>query len=124
MIHIEEKFSASEEDVIEWCQLSDDSNPVHLDEVAAADSMFGERVVPGIMALGWVSGCIEELRKKKDGAIVLTGFDATFKEPIYLDERVKVVVKEEDNVVEFAIKKREEFTNDEAVTGTAGIYID
>lgn len=95
MMRVEREKSASEEDVVGWCRQADDSNPLHLSEQVAGDSIFGERIVPGILAAGWISGCISQLAQAKDEDIALTKFDVNFEKAITIDQAVTVWAEEE-----------------------------
>jgi acyl dehydratase len=46
----------TEADVVTWCAYTGDSFWLHTDAVAAAESMFGQRVVPGIMVFAYATG--------------------------------------------------------------------
>ena len=48
----------TEEDVRQFSQISTDTNPIHLDESYAADSIFGTRIVHGILIASLFSGLI------------------------------------------------------------------
>lgn len=122
MIHTEKRLTPSADDVEQWCEIVDDSNPIHHSDDAAAQSRFGERVVPGMMALGWVSGCIADLAEPHDAQVILTEADASFEAPIPFDEEVKVVVKESGGTIGFGVWITE--SNTKTVAGTAEIIVD
>lgn len=93
MTTVKREKSASAEEVTNWCRVADDHNPIHLDEQYAADTRFGEPIVPGIMALGWVSGCLTQLGEAVEGDVILTRLAVEFKAPIPVGEEVTVVAR-------------------------------
>ncbi|WP_238009323.1 MaoC/PaaZ C-terminal domain-containing protein [Dactylosporangium sp. AC04546] len=46
----------TEADVVTWCAYTGDSFWLHTDAVAAGESMFGQRIVPGIMVFAYATG--------------------------------------------------------------------
>ena len=48
----------TQEDVDVFAELSLDKNPLHVDEEAAAQSIFGKRVVHGILQVGLISAVL------------------------------------------------------------------
>lgn len=88
----ERTFTA--EDVEEWCEEHNDSNPIHVDSEAAEESSFGERVVPGMMLLDQLSGLLSSLGGP-DEEIILAGVTAArFRDPVLLGETVEFSVFE------------------------------
>jgi itaconyl-CoA hydratase len=78
--------------VEKWCSRAGDENPLHLDEEAASDSPFGQRVVPGMMLLDQVSGMVEEVGGP-DTTVILAGVTAArFRDPVLLDEVVEITL--------------------------------
>ena len=70
-------------DQIKFSKLSGDSNPVHLDAVAARRTISGQRVVHGIHSLIWA---LDALAKEK-GVTALT-VSIKFSKPIFLEEEI------------------------------------
>ncbi len=48
----------SESDVYLFAEITGDFNPIHIDKVAAESSVFGERIVHGILVTGLISSVI------------------------------------------------------------------
>lgn len=120
-------YTFTESEVTDWCEKSDDHNPLHLNEQAAADSdLFDERVVPGILVLDKVSGLITTWSEAKDGTPVLGGVSGVrFEEPIYFDEDVTIELWEwgsegDEYVLQFEVRKNDE---DEAVHGSMRVIL-
>jgi len=82
-------FSA--EEVAQFAKLSLDANPLHLDEAAAADSIFGQRVVHGALVTSLFSALIG-MELPGQGSIYL-GQSSSFKAPVYLDDEVTATVE-------------------------------
>lgn len=128
MTTVTREKSATVGEVEQWCRYADDHNPIHLNEQYAANSRFGERIVPGIMALGWVSGCLTQLGETLDGDVVLTTTGAEFEAPIPVDEEVEVTAsltgmrdsEHGDRLVEFSIELPDGTT---AVSGQAFVLL-
>ena len=97
--------------VEEWCETHDDSNPIHIDETAADASMFGDRVVPGLLLLSEVSGMLTALGEN-DETVILAGITAArFREPLYFDQTVTISVSvgdgsESNNVTPVDVEAR------------------
>lgn len=84
----------TEEDVEEWCDENNDPNPIHTDELAARDSSFGQRVVPGMMLMDQLSGLLTSLGEG-DEEIILAGITAArFRDPVLLGEEVTFEVSD------------------------------
>ena len=48
----------TEADILMYAAVSLDTNPVHLDAVAAEKSLFGERIAHGMLTAGLISACL------------------------------------------------------------------
>lgn len=81
----------SEEDVFRFAGLSLDRNPLHLDKEFGRTSIFGHRVVHGMLVASLFSGLIGiELPGK--GSIYL-GQSLSFKNPVAIGEKVTASVE-------------------------------
>jgi len=96
MTSVELTITFDEHDVQEWCDQANDSNSIHLSAEEASESVFGERVVPGMMILDQVSGLVEQYGATRGGTAVLTDIVAVrFRDPIPFDEDVTIRVSDE-----------------------------
>jgi len=84
------KKAFSETEIQLFVELSLDSNPVHLDEEFAKNSIFGKRIVHGFLYASLISGVIGT-KLPGPGAIYLSQ-ELKFLRPVYLDEEVTVEV--------------------------------
>ena len=78
-------------DVEVFAELSLDDNPLHLDEAAAADSAFGQRVVHGALVSSLFSALLGT-KLPGEGSIYL-GQTSKFKAPVFLDDEVTATVE-------------------------------
>ncbi len=81
----------TEEDVMQFANISLDTNPIHLDERFAAASVFGQRIVHGMLTASLFSGLIG-VELPGNGAIYL-GQSLTFKAPVLIGEQVTASVE-------------------------------
>jgi len=81
----------TEEDVIHFANISTDTNPIHLDKRFAADSVFGHRVVHGILIASLFSALIG-VKLPGEGTIYL-GQSLRFIAPVSIGELVTASVE-------------------------------
>jgi len=81
----------TEDDVGQFSELSLDFNPVHLNPEYAEKSMFGQRIVHGMLVSSLFSGLLGK-HLPGEGTIYL-GQDLKFKKPVYLDQEVTATVE-------------------------------
>jgi acyl dehydratase len=86
---ISKKFTR--EDVKLFADLSLDSNPVHLDEDYAKNSMFGDVIVHGMLVASLFSALLGK-HLPGEGTIYL-GQNLKFKKPIFLNQEVTASVE-------------------------------
>jgi acyl dehydratase len=76
---------------MQFANISADNNPIHLDERFAAASVFGQRIVHGMLTASLFSGLIG-VELPGNGAIYL-GQSLTFKAPVLIGEQVTASVE-------------------------------
>jgi 3-hydroxybutyryl-CoA dehydratase len=79
------------EDIEKYAELVGDYNPIHVNETAAQESIFGRRVVHGMFTLGLVSSVIGT--KMPGYGTIYLNQNINFKAPLYIDDEVTVVVE-------------------------------
>ena len=80
----------TEEDVRTFAKLTMDANPIHLDEEYASHSIFGRRIVHGMLISGLISAVLGT-RLPGEGTIYL-GQELKFLKPVYIDDTITVTV--------------------------------
>jgi len=81
----------TEEDVIQFANISTDTNPIHLDESFAADSVFGQRIVHGMLIASLFSALVGV--KLPGAGTIYLGQSLTFKAPVSIGEQVTASVE-------------------------------
>ena len=81
----------SEEEVLHFSRLSTDTNPIHLDHEFASASVFGSRIVHGMLAAGLFSALLG--RELPGAGTIYLGQQLSFKKPIFIDEEVTASVE-------------------------------
>jgi acyl dehydratase len=81
----------TEEEVIRFAEISADKNPLHLDKDFGAASIFGQRIVHGMLVASLFSGLIG-MELPGPGSIYL-GQSLTFKAPVAIDEQITASVE-------------------------------
>lgn len=74
-----------------FAEISGDTNPVHLDEKAAKESIFGERIAHGILVVGLISnvlGC----KLPGEGSIYVSQ-SVTFVRPVKIGDEITASVE-------------------------------
>ncbi len=80
----------TDEMVLEFARITGDDNPIHLDEEAARNSMFGRRIAHGMLVMGVVSSVLG--REFPGPGTVYMKQEAKFLRPVYINERIRVRV--------------------------------
>ena len=81
----------TEADIATFAEISLDSNPIHLSDEYAKKTVFGARVVHGILTAGLISAVIAN-RLPGPGSIYL-GQDLRFTAPVFLGDTVTAQVE-------------------------------
>ncbi|RJQ06858.1 MAG: MaoC family dehydratase [Bacillota bacterium] len=92
--------AVTEADVVLFAEVTGDTNPVHLDEEAAARSVFGRRVAHGMLTAGLISAVLGT-RLPGPGTIYL-GQELRFTRPVFIGDTVTATVE----VIEVTPEKR------------------
>lgn len=82
--------TVTEEDVQSFSVATGDTNPVHLDPVAAAHSVFGRRVAHGMLSAGLISAVLGT-QLPGPGTIYLSQ-SLRFRGPVYIGDTVTASV--------------------------------
>ena len=95
----------TDSDVMLFSEISGDRNPVHIDEIKAKNSIFGQRVVHG----AFVSSIISALVAGKlpgEGTIYL-GQESKFKAPVFIGDTIIITcevieIMKEKNIIKMS----------------------
>jgi 3-hydroxybutyryl-CoA dehydratase len=90
----------TEQDVVQFAEISGDHNPVHLDEDYARTTRFKGRIVHGMLSASFLSTAIAS-RLPGPGTIYLTQ-NLTFRAPVRIGDRVEARVTITDIIREKA----------------------
>lgn len=92
--------SISDEDVMSFAKITGDFNPVHVDEVAAANSQFGGRIAHGMLTAGLISAALAG-KLPGPGSVYLSQ-TLRFTAPVRIGDTVTATVR----VIEIMTAKR------------------
>ena len=81
----------TEDEVRLFSKISLDDNPIHLDREYAESTVFGQRIVHGILVASLLSGLMGG--KFPGHGTVYLGQSLNFKAPVYIDEEVEASVE-------------------------------
>jgi acyl dehydratase len=81
----------TEEDVIKFSEITTDINPIHLDESYASSTVFGKRIVHGMLVASMFSALIG-VELPGEGSIYL-GQSLSFKAPVSIGDQVTASVE-------------------------------
>jgi len=81
----------SAEDVETFARITDDHNPVHLDDAYAANTRFGKRIAHGMLTASLISALLAN--DLPGPGCVYMSQSLKFKAPVYLGETVTAVVE-------------------------------
>jgi acyl dehydratase len=90
--------TVTETDVVNWCMFTGDWFPIHSDVVYSEESMFGERLAPGLMVMAIAGGLV--VPPESEAILAQYGIDRVrYPAPTFIGDTIRVrnrVVKLED----------------------------
>lgn len=95
-MEVKERIKVTSAMVEDFARVSGDINPIHLNEEAARNSIFGKRIAHGILLASFFSKLIA-MRYPGPGSIYLSQ-DLEFLAPCFVDEEIDVVVSLSEQV--------------------------
>ena len=87
----EMSFAVTESVIEKFAEVSGDDNPLHLDEIYAAETAFGERIAHGMLSAGFISAVIGA-KLPGYGSIYISQ-SLRFKRPVRIGDEVVVEVE-------------------------------
>ncbi len=121
---VQKTFTAA--DVTAFAGISMDVNPVHMSDAYAKNTVFGKRIVHGILTSGLISAVLAN--KLPGPGTIYLGQELRFTAPVYLGDDVTaeveiIEIKEEKKIVKLSTT----CTNQDGktvITGTATVKFD
>ncbi|EFC79377.1 MaoC/PaaZ C-terminal domain-containing protein [Parafrankia sp. EUN1f] len=89
--------TVTEADVVAFAGLSGDFNPIHTDAVSAEDSIYGQRVVYGLLGLSIATGLLDRTGVFSGSAIAMLGIkEWAFTAPVFIGDTIRLRLTIED----------------------------
>lgn len=74
-----------------YCELTQDLDPLHVDEQFAASTSYGRRIAPGGLIIAWMLATASEATGRHDVAVPSVGFNRIrHVAPVYLGDSVEI----------------------------------
>lgn len=86
-----EKVKATDFLVREIARVSGDTNPVHLNDEYAAQTIFGKRIAHGLFCLNHISKLIGNYLPGNGSILINQTF--SYKKPVYIGDEIKTTIK-------------------------------
>ena len=83
----------TETDIVNFANLTWDTNPMHTDAEYGKTTMFGERVAHGLLGLSYTAGLGWQLGFLEGTVIAFMGLEWKFKAPVKIGDTVRATVK-------------------------------
>jgi 3-hydroxybutyryl-CoA dehydratase len=80
--------TVTDSDVVFWCGITGDMNPMHLDSEYSKRTRFGNIIAPGVYVLGFISATISKLALGH----VYAQQNIRFKKPVYVGDTITAEV--------------------------------
>lgn len=88
----------TEEDIQKFAEVSLDFNPIHMDEEAGKNSIFGKRIAHGMISAGLISAVLGT-KLPGEGAIYM-GQELKFLAPVFIGDTVTAICEIEELIPE------------------------
>jgi len=98
VVKFEKTFSL--DDVIQFAKITEDNNPVHLDESYAKNTIFGTRIVHGMLVASMFSKIFGTIYPGE--GCLYYGQNLEFRKPVYLDDTISA----QATLIEFNEEKK------------------
>lgn len=79
------------QDILDFATLTEDVNPIHIDDDYAANTMFKGRIAHGILTVGFISTLIGTILPGKN--VIYLSQNSKFLAPVRIGDTIKVVGK-------------------------------
>lgn len=89
--YYEKNFVVTEEQGNEFAKISQDYNPIHLDEEAASKSRFGRKIVHGMLVGSYFSGIIGNIFPGA-GSVYISQ-EILFRRPLYYNSEIMIRIE-------------------------------
>lgn len=83
----------TESDLVQFANLTGDTNPMHTDAEASKGTVFGERIAHGMLGLSYTMGLLWPLGFMEGTVIAFMGLEAKFKAPIKIGDTIHAMAK-------------------------------
>lgn len=116
------KFSYTQEDVDDYARVSGDTNPLHIDEEAGKNSMFGQRIIHGFLGASVFTKIFGALWYN-DGHIYMSQA-MKWTKPMFVDKEYEATIKvaeifPEKNRIRYECEVKEVESGDTTIVGEA-----
>lgn len=82
----ESVHTITEEDIIQFADVSGDRNPLHMDEEFAKDTVFGQRIAHGALAASFISGVLGN--QLPGPGSIFVALNMRFRRPVFIGSEV------------------------------------
>ena len=83
------EFKFTKTDIVQFCELTKDKNPVHLNKNFLINTKYEDLIVPGMLLMSKINEIISNNYK---GAIIVE-IISSFREPVYVNQKYKIDYK-------------------------------
>lgn len=83
----------TESDIVQFANLTGDTNPMHTDAESTKSGVFGERIAHGMLGLSYTIGLLWPLGFMEGTVIAFMGLEAKFKAPIKIGDTISASAK-------------------------------